>query len=207
MRLICVFLVLFNLVYPNDFVLNPNFKCTSKNPQSKNIIKHYESFINKIKNYNFTKKLYSVNDYLNSLNAKFDGKSKKEDYWSSRGEFLCNGGGDCEDYTIAKYYTLKELGIKNQCLLIVRELYTGSYHMVLAVWKNPNKPPLILDNLSSKILPLTKRIDLKSRLCIDEQGYYKIINNKKVKKQIRHKSYEKMLKRQQKEKFWIQSVK
>ena len=33
-------------------------------------------------------------------------------------------------------------------------------HMVLAYYEDPTKEPLILDNLTSKILPATKRPDL-----------------------------------------------
>ena len=44
------------------------------------------------------------------------------DVWSTRGEFLRRGGGDCEEYAISKRDSLKDLGVDNQkCLLVVQE--------------------------------------------------------------------------------------
>lgn len=34
----------------------------------------------------------------------------QNDYWASPAEFLAVGGGDCEDFSIAKYFTLREMG-------------------------------------------------------------------------------------------------
>lgn len=35
----------------------------------------------------------------------------KEDYWATPVEFLGRNAGDCEDFAIAKYFTLRALGI------------------------------------------------------------------------------------------------
>lgn len=203
LSVIFCFLTIFS--YGKNFKLNPHFSTNSKNPQAKNILLDYEKFINKIQNKSFNDKLNFVNSYLNSLNARYDDKKNVLDYWSTRGEFLSRGGGDCEDYTIAKYYTLKDLGFnpKNMCLLVVKEKYTGFYHMVLSIWQKDKSQPLILDNLSFKVLPLDKRIDLNSHTCINENGYFSVNKQgKRIKKPIRFKAYEDMLKRQKKEYIW-----
>lgn len=166
----------------------------------------YEKFINFANKKSFEEKLRLVNDYINGFNGIFDSNIDPNiDSWSTRGEFLQKGGGDCEDYAIAKYYTLKDLGIdeKNMCLLLVKEKYSKSDHMVLAFWENHQKIPLILDNLSIKVLPLDKRIDLKASICMNAFGYFsidKFANKNKI--QVKLIEYENMLNRQKKEKIW-----
>lgn len=69
-----------------------------------------------------------------------------EDYWETPLEFL-SVNGDCEDFAIAKFYSLRRLGIPNDAMKIVvvydRILSVG--HAVLAVRHNGDY--LILDNL------------------------------------------------------------
>jgi len=85
-----------------------------------------------------------------------------EDYWATPIETLGSNGGDCEDYVIGKYFTLKELGIPVQKLRIVyvRALNIKEPHMVLAYYPEPDADPFILDNLTKEILPASKRTDL-----------------------------------------------
>jgi len=87
-----------------------------------------------------------------------------EDYWAKPVEFLANDGGDCEDFSIAKYFTLKALGVPDEKLRIVYAIYrrgtfTGA-HMVLAYYPTPDAEPLILDNINPDILPSSKRPDI-----------------------------------------------
>ena len=35
-----------------------------------------------------------------------------QDYWATPIEFLCKGAGDCEDFAIAKYFTIKAMGVR-----------------------------------------------------------------------------------------------
>jgi predicted transglutaminase-like cysteine proteinase len=85
-----------------------------------------------------------------------------DDYWATPVEMLGSNGGDCEDYSIGKYFTLKKLGIPVQKLRIVyvRALSRNEPHMVLAYYPEPDADPLILDNLTNEILPASKRTDL-----------------------------------------------
>ena len=89
----------------------------------------------------------------------------RKDFWATPGETLGRGAGDCEDFTIAKYVSLKTLGIPSEQLrltyvtLQVSENTTQA-HMVLAWYPEPNAPPLILDNVNPRILAATARKDL-----------------------------------------------
>ena len=87
----------------------------------------------------------------------------KDDYWATPVEMLGSFGGDCEDYSIGKYLTLKELGIPLERLRIayVRAVRLNESHMVLAYYPTPDAEPLILDNLVPDIKPASQRPDLE----------------------------------------------
>lgn len=86
-----------------------------------------------------------------------------EDYWATPIEMLGSFGGDCEDYCIGKYLSLKEIGVPIEKLRItyVRALRLGESHMVLAYYPTPDADPLILDNLNGEIRPASQRPDLE----------------------------------------------
>lgn len=85
-----------------------------------------------------------------------------QDYWATPVETLASNGADCEDYSIAKYFSLKELGVPPESLRItyVRALKKNETHMVLAYYPAPDADPYILDNLSGKLMPASERDDL-----------------------------------------------
>jgi predicted transglutaminase-like cysteine proteinase len=110
------------------------------------------------------KKLEAVNDFMNLTQFVSDLKHwGKEDYWATPIEFLATDGGDCEDFSIAKYFTLRALGVPDDKLRItyVKEIVIyNEAHMVLAYYPSPDAEPLILDNINPTILPASRRTDL-----------------------------------------------
>lgn len=109
-------------------------------------------------------KVIEVNRFYNQLEFRSDMKTwKKKDYWASRLEFLGKGQGDCEDYAVAKYLTLMQLGIpaKKLFLTYVKAMgYPEAAHLVVSYYKAPGTIPFVLDNYNKKILPATRRKDL-----------------------------------------------
>ncbi len=85
-----------------------------------------------------------------------------EDYWATPSESLASNGADCEDYAIAKYFALKELGVPISRLRLVyaKTWRSGEAHLVLAYYPAPGADPLILDNLESNIELASDRPDL-----------------------------------------------
>ena len=76
----------------------------------------------------------------------------ESDRWAAPAEFFARGG-DCEDYAIAKYFALRELGVPSERLRIVvlHDRQRGRTHAVLAVtWEHRT---LVLDNLRDRIVP------------------------------------------------------
>ena len=109
-------------------------------------------------------KLELVNDFMNQTTFIDDIKHwGKEDYWATPIEFLSTNGGDCEDFSIAKYFTLRALGVPDDKLRItyVKELVIyNQAHMVLAYFPTPDDEPLVLDNINKTIQPASNRSDL-----------------------------------------------
>jgi predicted transglutaminase-like cysteine proteinase len=108
-------------------------------------------------------KLDAVNRFFNQLRFQSDDETwGRADYWATPIEMLSLGRGDCEDFSIAKFFTLRELGIPNSRLRImyVKALKLNQAHMVLTYYETPDAEPLILDNLVSEIQPASARTDL-----------------------------------------------
>ncbi|MGB3224012.1 MAG: transglutaminase-like cysteine peptidase [Desulforhopalus sp.] len=108
-------------------------------------------------------KLKKVNNFFNEIKFIDDlSHWGKDDYWATPTEFLASGGGDCEDFAIAKYFTLIILGIAEQQLTLtyVTALRLNMPHMVLTYYPAPDLEPIILDNLINTIEPSSKRTDL-----------------------------------------------
>ena len=109
-------------------------------------------------------KLELVNDFMNKTPFVSDQEHwGKEDYWATPVEFLSTNGGDCEDFSIAKYFTLRALGVSDDKLQItyVKEIVIYKQaHMVLAYFATPDAEPVILDNINKTIQPASTRTDL-----------------------------------------------
>ena len=108
-------------------------------------------------------KLEKVNSFFNRLTFVSDGIHwQKNDYWATPIEFLASDGGDCEDFALAKYFTLKVLGVpeKKMHLPYVKAWKLNQSHMVVPYFETPAAEPLVLDNLINAIEPGSKRTDL-----------------------------------------------
>ncbi|WP_111977775.1 transglutaminase-like cysteine peptidase [Algibacillus agarilyticus] len=108
-------------------------------------------------------KLEKVNRFFNLFDFVDDLKHwGQEDYWATPIEFIGTKAGDCEDFSVAKYFTLIELGIPIDKLRLtyVKAVKLNQFHMVLAYYPKPKSIPMILDNIDGAIKPAHKRKDL-----------------------------------------------
>ncbi|MEJ1354175.1 MAG: transglutaminase-like cysteine peptidase [Candidatus Sedimenticola sp. (ex Thyasira tokunagai)] len=108
-------------------------------------------------------KLTSVNNFFNKLVFVDDiDHWGEQDYWATPLETLQTNGGDCEDFTIAKFFTLKEMDVPEQAmrLMYVKSLTLNQPHMVLTYHQGYEMDPLVLDNLVNAIVPASQRQDL-----------------------------------------------
>jgi len=169
---------------------------------SKNRVMDYQKNFSLLQNSSKKKQLTKTNFYLNQLLPQYDQViQKKENHWATPKEFLIKGFGDCEDYVIIKYFSLIKLGFNEKKLFIsvVKETYSGGDHMVLSYFRRKGSSPLILDNLSFKILTLKQRKDLMADIFINSTGIYKLKNNKLFKIGNYSNQYRDLIKRIKKE--------
>jgi predicted transglutaminase-like cysteine proteinase len=113
-----------------------------------------------------TEKVALANDFFNRLEFASDAKQwGVTDFWATPLEMLARNGGDCEDYAIAKYTTLRMLGIPVERLRITHAVdwRRDQSHMVLLYYPLApalNQDALVLDNRSNEIMPLSRRMGL-----------------------------------------------
>lgn len=127
-------------------------------------------------------KLRRVNEFFNRHTQFADDHEVwgQSDYWATPMETLAKGKGDCEDFTIAKYFTLLNAGVPNEQLrLVYVKARIGGpdstliqAHMVLAYYPAPDAEPLVLDNLITDIRPASRRPDLAPVFSFNSQGLW-----------------------------------
>lgn len=132
------------------------------------------------------------------------------DYWATPIQSLIKGAGDCEDYAIAKYFSLRRLGIPAEKLRItyVKALRQNRAHMVLTYYSSPDAMPLVLDSLMDPIKPASQRPDLLPVYAFNGEGLWLTgaAGNKKVGDTKRLSRWQDLLKKMQAEGFPAEPV-
>lgn len=127
-------------------------------------IEQWQKLMKTARNLPEQEKLRQVNNFFNQRIDFVDDIYLwgTNDYWATPLEFLAQGAGDCEDYSIAKYFTLIELGVSEKKIRItyVKALELNQAHMVLTYFSTPRAIPVVLDNLIPQIKLATLRKDL-----------------------------------------------
>lgn len=131
--------------------------------QAADRLAEWQELVDKNQNRSEKDKLEIVNDFFNQVRFIDDIIHwQKKDYWATPLEMLATDAGDCEDYSIAKYFTLKALGVSESKLYItyVKAIRLNQAHMVLTYFETPKSVPLVLDNINKRILQASRRTDL-----------------------------------------------
>ncbi|WP_152221769.1 cysteine protease LapG [Pseudomonas sp. SCB32] len=161
-----------------------NFDTILKNAQqrygdlgpAKGRIQSWGRLIDDSENLDEAAKLKAVNSFFNGALVFTDDMTvwHQEDYWATPVEALYKGAGDCEDYAIAKYVTLRRLGVASDKLRItyVKALIQNQAHMVLTYYSTPTADPLVLDNLIPQIKPASQRKDLLPVYAFNAEGLW-----------------------------------
>lgn len=193
------FIIFFSVLLANSEnkknILNltsEDIKLIKQSPKGKEIvrrIKNFKDLKNDIlanqKNYTTFKQLSRTNSFFNNILPKTDEEATNTtDNWATRKEFIIKGYGDCEDYVISKYFTLKEFHFnpRQLYLMVVKVKGAKTMHMVLGYFQTKDSIPLILDNLSFKVAPLDKRKDLDVKFIFNEYNSYLMKDNRIDKK-------------------------
>ncbi len=119
------------------------------------------------------KKLDYINRLANRLIRYRDDidQFQKADYWATPIQSI-SGKGDCEDYAIAKFAALTELGFAPQDLklVVVQDTRRKLAHAVLAF--KFNNLTIILDNLSNNLKSHTEISNYRPIYSINRTGYW-----------------------------------
>lgn len=127
--------------------------------------------------------LQQVNSRVNQLLLFADDLQVwgQSDFWATPLEAIRRGAGDCEDFAIAKYVALLQLGLRPEQLRLIyvraeRPQQGGGIqqqaHMVLGYYPQPQATPWILDNLIPEVLLATQRPDLQPVFSFNTQGLW-----------------------------------
>ena len=146
---------------------------------AKTRVEAWDSMIESSKNESLLNKIKNVNDFFNQITYKTDAAHwKQKDYWATPFEFMGTGAGDCEDYAIAKYFSLIKLGIPDDKLRITYVIYKKANsrfeqaHMVLTYYHKIGVEPVVLDNIDKTLQVASKRTDLKPVYSFNASGLW-----------------------------------
>lgn len=116
-------------------------------------VRVWQAMIREQRNHRQIDQLRSVNRFINQWRYRSDSYNyQTSDYWASPAEFF-EHSGDCEDYAIAKYVTLRQMGFEADQLrlVVVKDVVRDLAHAVLAVYLAGDV--YILDNVNNQIRP------------------------------------------------------
>lgn len=145
-----------------------------------NVLEEWFALLERLRGQDVQAQLRDVNDFFNRRVRWVEDIRVwgEEDFWATPLEALGKGQGDCEDYSIAKYITLKQLGVPGERLRMIyvrarigRSQITQA-HMVLGYYSTPNAEPLVLDNISPSISPASQRNDLDPVFSFNSDGLW-----------------------------------
>lgn len=130
-------------------------KCSSTEMNTCNY-EQWGKFLGSLRKKSPLEKMQQVNDFMNRAKYITDPVNwGRKDYWESPGEFMSRFG-DCEDYAISKYMSLKMLGFKDSELRVVavKDLNLKVGHAVLVVFVDGKT--YLLDNQIKQVIETTK---------------------------------------------------
>lgn len=145
-------------------------------------VRQWRSALNTANEQSERDQLRDINQFFNR-NIQFSDDPvvwRSKDYWATPLETFSKGAGDCEDFVIAKYLSLRLLGIPDSKLrlIYVRARIGGpnssltQAHMVLGYYETPTAEPLVLDNLLGDIQPASRRTDLSPIFSFNSSGLW-----------------------------------
>jgi predicted transglutaminase-like cysteine proteinase len=112
-------------------------------------------------------KLAAVQDFFGRTMQFGDDEAVRgrRDSWATPAEFMRRGQGDCKDFAVAKYVSLRMLGVpadRLRLMYVHARIGAGQQvaHMVLGFYADADSEPVILDNLVDSMRPLSERSDL-----------------------------------------------
>ena len=202
LAILLALLLIPNAQAEDSSTVNANQHDGDDQSKSKVRIEEWKNLLNSSTSMNELDKLQLVNSFFNKIPYASDMTHwGKEEYWATPEELINSNGGDCEDFAIAKFLTLIQLGVSEEKLRLtfvkmlggniasLKDLLEGklkagssvnfdpdSSHMVLVYYPSPESDPLILDNAVKSIESGSMRSDLKPIIAFNNDNVWEIKN-------------------------------
>ncbi|HHH46140.1 MAG TPA: hypothetical protein ENK53_03910 [Thiotrichales bacterium] len=135
-------------------------------------LQRWQAFLEAQRDRPAMEQIVAVNRYANRLPYVLDiDNYGVEDYWAIAKEFL-DRGGDCEDYAITKFFSLKWLGfpVDRLRIVVLQDTNLRVPHAVLAV--DMNGRHLILDNQIDQVVTDDEIVHYVPVYSINEEGWW-----------------------------------
>ncbi|RMG29778.1 MAG: hypothetical protein D6721_05225 [Gammaproteobacteria bacterium] len=135
-------------------------------------LRRWQAFLAGLRGRPLMDQLRAVNRFANRLPYVLDlDNYGVEDYWAVVHEFL-DRGGDCEDYVITKFFSLKWLGVPAEHLrvVILQDTNLHAPHAVLAV--DVGRTHYILDNQIDQVVTDERIVHYVPVYSINELGWW-----------------------------------
>ncbi len=140
--------------------------------------REWEALLKKLEGEPVAKQMQAVNDFFNAIPYVEDiDNYGVQDYWATPYEFMARGG-DCEDYAIAKYFSLRRLGVpaRDMRVVIVQDWnLNGEMHAVLEVKQKGTA--YLLDNQAARVIAESNIYHYQPLYAINEQNWWAYQSN------------------------------
>lgn len=148
------------------------FQGEINNPGGSMQLDALRSKLTRFQNMSLKDKVVGVNNLMNARPYVEDSRNYgKSDYWATPVEFL-QRGGDCEDYAIAKYASLRALGVpaEQMRIAIVLDKRLGIHHAILIVYDKGHA--YVLDNQDKAVRELANVTRYKPIYSINQKSWW-----------------------------------
>ncbi len=135
-------------------------------------LRDWQSLLGKLRNRHPREQIAAVNLLVNRRDYVPDTSNYGEtDYWATPAQFLTNRG-DCEDFAIIKYMSLRTLGFRSDQLrvVVVEDVGAGAPHAVLVVLMDDEA--LVLDNRTAEVVPHERLMNYRPYYSLNEKGWW-----------------------------------
>lgn len=158
--------------FSKEYAQSKAGKCGASEMNKCNFEK-WMAFLDGLKEKDQVSQIREINDYMNRAPYVTDPVNWGiKDFWATPGEFMAKFG-DCEDYAIAKYMSLRYLGYSEEVLRVVavKDLNLKIGHAILVVYYKDK--PYVLDNQIKQVVPAAKIKHYLPVFSINTQAWWK----------------------------------
>lgn len=135
-------------------------------------LRQWETFLDSVRAADPMRQLDQVNRFMNQAPYITDPRNyKMADYWATPRQFF-NRDGDCEDYAIAKYMSLRALGwnFEHMRIVVLQDLNLRIAHAVLVVYRDG--VAWVLDNQIKQVVAAGRIRHYRPFYSVNERNWW-----------------------------------